>query len=312
MKTPQNNMDVVKLWLAEVQTDGIVNCRKDLQVDDLKDSIQAVGMQTPVGVSYNSKQQPVLVYGFRRFEAMRQLGELSIYARVIEDTDPSHLYLLNLQENVTRKNLSPIEEAEAIQRLLDMGKTTEEFAPALGWSKTLITQRLSLLDLSDRVQDALHEDALSVRQAKVIDGAKPEHQENLIELAREGATINAIKSELELLEMEVPVEPNDDTIIAPIDDEEFTSDTSELGLSESADDKKALAEANSNIVKATLLDCGAKSIIDDAAYFAFEVALNCVDFSRLPKDQLDALVSAIGALGGEYGLNVWGESVKRQ
>ena len=305
-------MKIQQIPLQKIQTDGIINCRKDLQVEDLKDSIQAVGMQTPVGVSLSPDNTPVLVYGFRRLEAMRQLGAEFITARVIEDSDPSHLYLLNLQENVTRKNLSPIEEAQAIQRLLDMGRVAEEFAPALGWSKTLITQRLSLLDLSDRVQDALHDDALSVRQAKVIDSANPEHQESLIELAREGATINAIKSELELLEMELPVEPDDDTLITPIDDEEFISDTSEVGLSGSSDDKKALAEANSNIVKATLLDCGAKSIIDDAAYFAFEVALNCVDFARLPNDQLDALVSAIGALGGEYGLNVWGESAKRQ
>ena len=112
--------------------------------------------------------------------------------------------------------------------------------------------------------------------------------------------------------MEVPVESDDDAVIVPVDDGEFIYDPSELDPSESADDKKALAEANSNIVKATLLDCAAKSIIDDAAYFAFQVALNCVDFARLPHDQLDALVSAIGALGGEYGLNAWGESAKRQ
>ena len=312
MKIQQNKMDVIKLWLTEIQTDGIVNCRKDLQVDDLKESIQAVGMQTPVGISYNSQRQPVLVYGFRRLEAMRQLGELSIYARVIEDSDPSHLYLLNLQENVTRKNLSPIEEAEAIQRLLDMGKSAEEFAPALGWSKTLITQRLTLLDMSDRVQEALHEDNLSVRQAKVIDSANPEHQEGLIELAREGATVNTIKSELEMLESAYRDKPIEDTVITPLDDAEFDKYEPELVLNDSIEDKKSLAEANSNIIKATLLDCGAKSIPDDSAYFAFQVALNCVDFSKLPKDQLDALVSAIGALGGEYGLNVWGESTRRK
>ena len=303
-------MKIQQILLNTIQTDGIINCRKDLQVDDLKSSIQAVGMQTPVGVSV-SGTAPVLVYGFRRLEAMRQLGAEYISARIIEDSDQSYLYLLNLQENVTRKNLSPIEEAEAIQRLLDMGKTSDDFAPALGWSKTLITQRLSLLDLSDRVQEALHEDNLSVRQAKVIDSADPEYQENLIELAREGATINAIKSELEMLEMGSGRVSIDDTIIAPVDDEEFDDYDSELDLDGSIDDKKAMAEANSNIIKATLLDCGAKSILDDAAYFGFQVALNCVDFARLPKDQLDALVSAVGVIGGEHGLNVWGESAKR-
>ena len=305
-------MKIQQILLNTIQTDGIINCRKDLQVDDLKASIQAVGMQTPVGVSLGGDNtSPVLVYGFRRLEAMRQLGAEYISARVIEDSDQSYLYLLNLQENVTRKNLSPIEEAEAIQRLLDMGKTSEDFAPALGWSKTLITQRLSLLELSDRVQEALHEDNLSVRQAKVIDSADPEHQENLIELARDGATINAIKSELEMLEMGSGSESIDDTVIAPVDDEEFDMHEPELELGGSSDDKKAIAEANSNIIKATLLDCGAKSILDDAAYFAFQVALNCVDFARLPKDQLDALVSAVGVIGGEHGLNVWGESAKR-
>ncbi len=52
----------------------ITNCRKNLDVSDLKESIQFSGLQTPVGVVQNEGGFG-LIYGFRRLQAMPKLGE---------------------------------------------------------------------------------------------------------------------------------------------------------------------------------------------------------------------------------------------
>lgn len=303
-------MKVTSIPVDQIREDFIVNCRKDTNVEDLVESIKTVGLQTPIGVTDTGEGYAV-IYGFRRLKAVKTLGYTQIDARLLENHTTSNLYLLNLQENVTRKSLSPIEEAEAIQRLIDMGESPEDFAPALGWTKTLITQRLSLLDFSQVVQDALHEDTVSVRQAKIIDGANEEHREVLLDLAKDGATISTLKDEIDMLQ-EITRVPEDDTLTPITDDEIFKlPEDDEVIPDTSVADAKALAEANENIVKANLLDCAAKVISDPHAYFAFQVAVGCVDFKKLPASQLDALVSAMNMLVGEKGLDAWGESHKR-
>lgn len=303
-------MKVTSIPVDQIREDFIVNCRKDTNVEDLVESIKTVGLQTPIGVTDTGEGYAV-IYGFRRLKAVKTLGYTQIDARLLENHTTSNLYLLNLQENVTRKSLSPIEEAEAIQRLIDMGESPEEFAPALGWTKTLITQRLSLLDFSQVVQDALHEDTVSVRQAKIIDGANEEHREVLLDLAKDGATISTLKDEIDMLQ-EITRVPEDDALTPVTDDEIFKlPEDEEVTPDTSAADAKAMAEANENIIKANLLDCAAKVISDPHAYFAFQVAVGCVDFKKLSANQLDALVSAMNMLVGEKGLDAWGESHKR-
>lgn len=304
-------MKVTSIPVDQIREDFIVNCRKDTNVEDLVESIKTVGLQTPIGVVAIPTEGYAIIYGFRRLKAMKALGYTQIDARILDYGNTSNLYLLNLQENVTRKSLSPIEEAEAIQRLIDMGESPEDFAPALGWTKTLITQRLSLLDFSQVVQDALHEDTVSVRQAKVIDGANEEHREVLLDLAKDGATISTLKDEIDMLQ-EITRVPEDDALTPVTDDEIFKlPEDDEVTPDTSAADAKAMAEANENIVKANLLDCAAKVISDPHAYFAFQVAVGCVDFKKLSANQLDALVSAMNMLVGEKGLDAWGESHKR-
>ena len=304
-------MKVISIPIDQIREDFIVNCRKDTNVEDLVESIKAVGLQTPIGVAGIPSEGYAVIYGFRRLKAMKALGYTEIDARLLEHHTTPNLYLLNLQENVTRKSLSPIEEAEAIQRLLDMGESPEDFAPALGWTKTLITQRLSLLDFSQAVQEALHEDTVSVRQAKIIDSADEEHREVLLDLAKDGATISTLKDEIDMLQ-EITRVPEDDALTPITDDEIFKlPEDEEVTPDTSGADAKATAEANENIVKANLLDCAAKAISDPQAYFAFQVAVGCIDFKKLSTNQLDALVSAMNMLVGEKGLDAWGESHKR-
>lgn len=304
-------MQIRSLGLDSIRVDHIINCRKDLDIDDLVESIRETGLQTPLGVCDLVDGGYGLVYGFRRYAALKTLGMDSAPCRVVSGLTDADLYIMNLQENVSRQNLNPIEEAEAIQRIIDSGRGVDSFRKALGWSKTLVTQRVSLLSMDELIKEALRDDSISVRQAKVVNDSPRDYHGALLSLAKDGATIKTLKKELEqLISVDIIIEQDDELELRVDDDETFEGDdqdTEELDT----EDHKALAEADSNMIKANLLDCGAKVIKDTHAYFAFQVALNCVDFSKLPNGQLQALVSAINNLSGEYGLNAWGEAHKR-
>ena len=304
-------MEIQSIPLTKIRKNLIVNCRYNFNVEDLVESIGATGLQIPIGVAADDNGEYGLVYGFRRYSACEQLGWETIPARVVSSQDQADLLVMNLQENVSRQNLSPMEEAYAIKRIIDAGKSVEEFRAALGWSKTLITQRLALLDMTLVVQDALERDAISVMQARAINEADHNHHESLIMLAEDGATVRAIKDEIDQIKR-VGNDEEETLVLTESEDELFVEDEDEGEECDGkTEDRKATAEANSNLIKANLLDVGAKSIKDNSAWFAYSVAINALDFSKLPHGEIASLVNATQTLSGEYGLDAWGEAQKR-
>ena len=299
-------MEIKQIPINEIKTDIIVNCRNVVEVEDLVESIQETGLQMPIGVTTTVDGEYGLVYGFRRLTACQQLGYETISARVVSTFGEAELLIMNLQENVSRKNLTPMEEAHAIQRIIDAGKSMDEFRVALGWSKTLVTQRIALLDMSFSLQDALDEDSISVNQARAISEAEESHHDALIKLAENGCTAKALKDEVEQLNNVGAIIEEDEITLTPEEDneeEDFSFSDKEI----ERENEKALSEANSNLIKANLLDIGTKSIKDSSALFAYQVAIQCLDFSKLPKSEVGALFNAVNILHGEHGLDAWGE-----
>lgn len=298
-------MEIKQIPINEIKTDVIVNCRNVVEVEDLMESIQETGLQMPIGVTTTVDGEYGLVYGFRRLTACKNLGYESISARIVNTYGEAELLIMNLQENVSRKNLTPMEEAHAIQRIIEAGKSIDEFRAALGWSKTIVTQRLALLDMSLPLQDALEGDSISVNQARAICEADESHHDSLIKLAEGGCTAKALKDEIEQLERVGEVDDSEDLVLVEDDEVIFTPEDDEKEIER--ENAKALAEANSNLILANLLDIGAKAIKDSSALFAYQVAIQSLDFSKLPKAELSSLFNAVNTLHGEYGLDAWGE-----
>jgi ParB/RepB/Spo0J family partition protein len=270
-------MDIQKLLLKDIDENFILNCRRTLNVDDLKESIEETGLQIPIGVKDLGDGSYGLVYGFRRFTAVKQLGWSDVTCRLVENDDEADLLLINLQENVTRKSLTPIEEAQSLARIVALGKDVDDFRKKLGWSKTKVTQRLSLLDMSDDVQESLQQDKISVNQARAIDEA-PEHlHEQLLDVAEKGATVKSIREQVDLL-LNI-VDEDEDEIVTPV------IDTNDVDL-----------DIYSNIIKGFLLDLGAKYIENNDTMFNFEVIIRSVDFTNLKASELSGLVNATSML----------------
>ena len=124
-----------------------------------------------------------LIAGERRWRAAQKAG-LETVPVVVKEVSPIESLELALIENIHRKDLNPIEEAQAYQRWLEDTDTTQDvLAKKLGKDRSTIANLLRLLKLPKVVQQDLVEDRLSMGHARVLAGLKtPEEQKALRDL----------------------------------------------------------------------------------------------------------------------------------
>lgn len=145
---------------------------------ELANSIKENGLIQPIVVREVDSGYEIIA-GERRFRATELLGEEKIRAFVVEASadESAHLALI---ENIQREDLSAIEEAKAYKKLL-AGKqwTQEDLAKRLGKSQSSIANKLRLLNLDFRVQNAVSGKEISERHARALIGLEPD-QQNLV------------------------------------------------------------------------------------------------------------------------------------
>ena len=124
----------------------------------LAQSIKVRGLLVPVIVRAIDEGYE-LVAGYHRVAACRQLGldEIPVVVREHEGSSAD-----SAAENVTRKQLTPLEEARAVQAMLDEGYTLDGAAQALGWSAQRVAARAKILKLSDAGQQLVGTGALAL------------------------------------------------------------------------------------------------------------------------------------------------------
>jgi len=109
-----------------------------------------------------------LIAGERRLRAAKRAGLTTVPA-ILRDGPPGERLELALIENLQRENLTPLEEAEAYQQLLERhGLTQEELATRVGKSRPAITNALRLLTLPDPVKAQLESGELSAGHARAV------------------------------------------------------------------------------------------------------------------------------------------------
>jgi ParB family chromosome partitioning protein len=107
----------------------------------------------------------MLMAGERRWKACQIAGLTMAPVRVIE-ADDNQVAEMALVENLQREDLTPLEEAKAFKEMLDRGYTKQALAQKLGFKQVWrVDERLSLLNLSSKFQDALLYGVLSPSQA---------------------------------------------------------------------------------------------------------------------------------------------------
>lgn len=140
-------------------------------INELAGSIREKGIITPVIVS-RSNNGYQLIAGERRWRAAQRAG-LETVPVVVKETTPIESLELALIENIHRRDLNPIEEAQAYQRWLENSNTTQEIlAQRVGKDRSTIANLLRLLSLPLDVQKDVIDGNLTMGHARVLAGLK--------------------------------------------------------------------------------------------------------------------------------------------
>jgi ParB family chromosome partitioning protein len=143
---------------------------------ELADSIAAQGVIQPVIVRSVENDRYELIAGERRWRAAQQAG-LDEIPVVIKEVTEEGAMAMGLIENIQREDLNPLEEANALSRLLhEFGLTHQEVAKAVGKSRTTVTNLLRLLELNEEVKQLVESRRLEMGHARALLGLQGENQ----------------------------------------------------------------------------------------------------------------------------------------
>lgn len=166
-------------------------------LQELSDSIKVHGVIQPLVLRRVGNKYEIIA-GERRYKASCMAGLKKVPAIVREMTDNESAEVA-LIENVQRKNLSSIEEAQSYKNLLARGYITqEELAQKLGVSQPTIANKLRLLNLCDEVQNALLNEQISERHARsLLQFSNPDDQKSMLNrIIKERLTVKQLDAEI--------------------------------------------------------------------------------------------------------------------
>lgn len=177
-----NQIKLINTSLIDPHPD---NPRKNIGgVNDLAASIKTNGLLTPLSVVPNGERYRVIA-GHRRLAACKQAGIRAVPCFVLQ-LDPLQQLEAMVTENCQREQLTVLEEADAIQGMLDLGATTASVAYRLGRSADYVRDRAKAASIKTEVR-ASRDDfgQISIGQLVAIaryDG-QPDRQKELAQAA---------------------------------------------------------------------------------------------------------------------------------
>ena len=166
----------------------------DEALDELAASIRSQGLIQPVVVRSLGKDSYELIAGERRWRAAQraQLAELPALVKVVPEASVPAMALI---ENIQREDLTPLEEADALKRLIDdFDITHQQAADAVGRSRAAVSNLLRLTELPASIKKLLDEGKLEMGHARCL-LTLPEHDaESLaLEAARNHWTVRELE-----------------------------------------------------------------------------------------------------------------------
>ena len=163
--------DILKEILIEKIVPNQYQPRKqfdDSKIVELAESIKQNGLLQSITVRELDNGFYELIAGERRLKALKYLNEKTTNA-IVKNLDNEQMATLSLIENIQREELSPIEEALAYKKLLDINKITqEELAKSLGKTQATIANKIRLLKLSSKVVEAISNKKITERHGRAM------------------------------------------------------------------------------------------------------------------------------------------------
>lgn len=176
-------------------------------LEELAESIKEHGILQPIVVR-KAGEKYELVVGERRFRAAKLIKLKEVPAIIKELTDQQMMELAIL-ENLQREDLTPIEEAEAYQKLMEaLNLTQEQLAFRLGKSRPHIANHVRLLALPENVRKLISDKELSMGHGRTLLGLRskkliPETAEKVV---KENLNVRQLENLVQRLNEDVPRE----------------------------------------------------------------------------------------------------------
>ena len=162
--------------------------RKDMgDIAGLKKSIQENGILQPLLIDKNN----TLIAGHRRLQAAKELTLEEVPVQVIDVGKTKNAYInmapiIQLVENIHRKDLDPIEESDAYNEYMAKHKTTiEELSRRIGKTKEYIQRRVNLKNLVPEASKALKEKKIELGHALLLNQMKKNLQKEAMNFITE-------------------------------------------------------------------------------------------------------------------------------
>ncbi|WP_190279034.1 ParB/RepB/Spo0J family partition protein [Dokdonella koreensis] len=154
------------------------------RLEELAASIKAQGLIQPVVVRAIAPDRYELIAGERRWRAAQKAGMTEVPALVKEVPDQA-VVAMALIENIQREDLSPLEESQALARLIEeFDLTHQQAADAVGRSRAAVSNLLRLLELPPEIRTLLDTRKLDMGHARALLTLPPNRA---IALARQAA-----------------------------------------------------------------------------------------------------------------------------
>ena len=167
--------DTLRAVPVDLLQRGQYQPRVDMRQDTLENlaaSIKAQGVVQPIVVrpvaGKGAEQRYEIVAGERRWRAAQIAGLADIPA-IVRDIPDEAAIAMALIENIQRENLNPLEEARALDRLIEeFDLTHAEAAEAVGRSRASVSNLLRLQDLAEKVKPLLEDRKLEMGHARAL------------------------------------------------------------------------------------------------------------------------------------------------
>jgi len=198
MAVKEHAKDSVQDLPVEYLQRGKYQPRKDMdpeRLQELADSIRAQGIIQPIIVREIGYNRYEIIAGERRWRA-GQLAGLAEVPVVIKDIEDRAAMAIALIENIQREDLNPLEEAEALLRLVaEFELTHQQVAEAVGRSRTTVTNLLRLNELESAVKVFLINRQMGMGHARAILSLSAEKQILLAtKVAEEGLSVRVTEA----------------------------------------------------------------------------------------------------------------------
>ncbi len=171
LEAAANNKEELRRLPVEMLQRGKYQPRTHMNQEALSElaaSIKAQGVVQPIVVRELSSGNYEIIAGERRWRAAQMAG-LDTVPAVIRKIPDEAAIAIALIENIQREDLNPIEEATALQRLIDEFRMThQQIADSVGRSRAAVTNLLRLLSLNAEVRQMLDEGKMDMGHARAL------------------------------------------------------------------------------------------------------------------------------------------------